>query len=114
MPDNNVWALAEPNQSKNEGIKARSNLLRGGIAEGLAVPETGKIDEDDTQLTKFHGIYQQDDRDLRAERGRTRMERIPGGQVTMAQWLALHEIARERATAPSVSPRARRCSSTVS
>lgn len=91
--------------SKNEGIKERSRLLRGGISEGLGVPQTGAIDEDDTQLTKFHGIYQQDDRDLRPERGRTRMEpaysfmarlRIPGGQVSTAQWLALHEIARER------------------
>ena len=89
--------------SKNEGIKARSRALRGGIVEGLAVPQTGALEDDDTQLTKFHGIYQQDDRDLRAERGRTRMEpaysfmarlRIPGGQVTPAQWLALHEIAR--------------------
>ncbi len=105
MADTNVWALSEPNQSKNEGIKARSDLLRGGILEGLSIPQTGAIDEDDTQLTKFHGIYQQDDRDLRAERGKTRMEpaysfmarlRIPGGQVSPAQWLALHEIARER------------------
>ena len=92
--------------SKNEIIKAGSHALRGGISEGLLRPETGSIADDDTQLTKFHGIYMQDDRDLRAERGRKRMEpaytfmarlRIPGGRVTPAQWLALHEIARERA-----------------
>jgi sulfite reductase (NADPH) hemoprotein beta-component len=91
--------------SKNEAIKARSRMLRGGISEGLLVPQTGAIEEDDTQLTKFHGIYQQDDRDLRPERGRTRMEpaysfmarlRIPGGQITPQQWLQLHEIGRER------------------
>ena len=90
---------------KNEGIKERSRALRGGIAEGLMKVITGALTEDDTQLTKFHGIYQQDDRDLRAERGRKRMEpaysfmarlRIPGGRVTPAQWLQLGEIARER------------------
>ena len=92
--------------SKNEHIKAASHALRGTIAAGLARTETGALAEDDTQLTKFHGIYQQDDRDLRPERGRKRMEpalsfmarlRIPGGQVTSAQWLQLHEIARQRA-----------------
>ena len=91
--------------SKNETIKASSRALRGGIAEGLARVETGALAEDDTQLTKFHGIYQQDDRDLRPERGRKRMEpalsfmvrlRIPGGQLTPGQWLQLCEIARER------------------
>ena len=92
--------MAEP--SKNEGIKDRSNFLRGGIAEGLERQITGALDEDDTQLTKFHGIYQQDDRDLRAERGRKKLEkafsfmarvRIPGGVVTPAQWLALDAVA---------------------
>ena len=95
-----------PTLSKNEHIKAGSHALRGGIALGLTVPQTGALEDDDTQLTKFHGIYQQDDRDLRAERGRTRMEpaysfmarlRIPGGEVTPQQWLRLHEIGRERA-----------------
>jgi sulfite reductase (NADPH) hemoprotein beta-component len=92
--------------SRNEAIKAASHGLRGGIAEGLQDVITGQLDEDDTQLTKFHGIYQQDDRDLRAERGRKKMEkafsfmarvRVPGGQMTPAQWLALDDIAEERA-----------------
>jgi sulfite reductase (NADPH) hemoprotein beta-component len=92
--------------SRNEHIKADSHGLRGGIAEGLHNIITGQLDEDDTQLTKFHGIYQQDDRDLRPERGRKKMEkafsfmarvRVPGGQMTPAQYLALDDIAEERA-----------------
>ena len=92
--------------SRNETIKADSHGLRGGIARGLGEVITGQLDEDDTQLTKFHGIYQQDDRDVRAERGRKKMEkafsfmarvRVPGGQMTPAQWLALDDIAEERA-----------------
>ena len=80
--------------------------MRGGIAQGLTEVITGQLDEDDTQLTKFHGIYQQDDRDVRAERGRKKMEkafsfmarvRVPGGQMTPTQWLALDDIAEERA-----------------
>jgi sulfite reductase (NADPH) hemoprotein beta-component len=93
-------------KSRNEDIKDRSNFLRGGIAEGLERQITGALDEDDTQLTKFHGIYQQDDRDLRPERGRKKMEkafsfmarvRIPGGVVSPAQWLGLDAIADRHA-----------------
>jgi len=92
--------------SVNEKIKAASHGLRGTIEEGLQQHITGALADDDTQLTKFHGIYQQDDRDLRAERGRKRMEkafsfmarvRIPAGILTPAQWLKLDEIAAERA-----------------
>ena len=92
--------------SANERIKAESRLLRGTIAEGLTHVETGALADDDTQLTKFHGFYQQDDRDLRAERGKQRMEkafsfmvrmRIPAGIVTPAQWLAIEKLAVERA-----------------
>ncbi len=88
--------------SRNETIKDRSNYLRGTIAEGLENAITGALDDDDTQLTKFHGIYQQDDRDLRPERGRKKLEkafsfmarvRIPGGVLTPAQWRALDAIA---------------------
>ena len=106
MPDTLPPLTPGAPPSKNEGIKTRSRALRGSISEGLGVVVTGGLAEDDTQLTKFHGIYQQDDRDLRAERGRKRMEpaisfmarlRIPGGRVNSQQWLQLTEIARERA-----------------
>src|SRR6201746_1241730 len=92
--------------SANERIKGESTFLRGTIADGLSHVETGALADDDTQLTKFHGFYQQDDRDLRPERGRKRMEpaisfmarlRTPGGRLTPGQWLQLAEIARERA-----------------
>jgi sulfite reductase (NADPH) hemoprotein beta-component len=54
--------------SRNEQIKEASRFLRGGIEGGLSRVETGAIAEDDAQLTKFHGTYLQDDRDLRPER----------------------------------------------
>jgi sulfite reductase (NADPH) hemoprotein beta-component len=95
----------EQKLSANERIKAASRLLRGTIADGLTHVETGGLADDDTQLTKFHGFYQQDDRDLRAERGKQRMEkafsfmvrmRIPAGIVAPAQWLAIEKLAVER------------------
>ncbi len=85
-----------------EGIKSRSNYLRGTIVESLADNATGALAEDDTQLSKFHGFYQQDDRDHREERRRQMLEpdhqfmiraRVPGGVCTAEQWLALDEIA---------------------
>ena len=87
-----------------EHIKAKSRHLRGTIAEGLVDPLTGAIAESDTQLTKFHGIYQQDDRDIRIERQRQKLEpaysfmiraRIPGGLLTTGQWLGVDRIATE-------------------
>ena len=54
--------------SELERIKADSRFLRGTILQGLADPVTGAIGEDDNKLLKFHGSYQQDDRDQRAER----------------------------------------------
>jgi sulfite reductase (NADPH) hemoprotein beta-component len=89
-------------RSRNEIIKESSRQLRGTIAEGLADVSTGAISEDDGQLTKFHGTYLQDDRDLRPERAKKKLEkaysfmirlRVPGGVVTPAQWLALDQIA---------------------
>ena len=89
-------------RAKNEIIKENSRLLRGGIADGLTNVVTGAIEEDDTQLLKFHGSYMQDDRDIRAERGKKKLEkafsfmirlRIPGGVVSSKQWIALDDIA---------------------
>jgi sulfite reductase (NADPH) hemoprotein beta-component len=89
--------------SRNEHLKEASAFLRGTLAEGLREEITGGIIEDDQQLVKFHGMYLQDDRDLRSERGRKKMEkafafmirvRIPGGVCTPAQLLAVDHIAR--------------------
>jgi sulfite reductase (NADPH) hemoprotein beta-component len=95
---------AEPEPITNEHIKAASSYLRGTIAEGLVDTSTGALAPSDTQLTKFHGIYQQDDRDIRDEREAQGVEpaysfmirvRLPGGVCTPAQWLAIDEIADE-------------------
>lgn len=93
-------------KSANEGIKDASNYLRGTILDGLANSATGSLDKDDQQLTKFHGIYQQDDRDVRKERRGKKLEpaysfmirvRVPGGVATPAQWLEMDRIALEHA-----------------
>lgn len=89
-----------------EHIKADSRFLRGTILEGLDNPLTGAISEADTKLLKFHGSYQQDDRDIREERRKQKLEpayafmvraRLPGGVVTPQQWLALDDVARNYA-----------------
>src|SRR5512135_2422424 len=61
--------------SRNERVKEASDYLRGTLAEGLREEITGAIVEDDQQLVKFHGMYLQDDRDLRSERTRKKMEK---------------------------------------
>jgi sulfite reductase (NADPH) hemoprotein beta-component len=85
-----------------EAIKAASNYLRGTLQESLLDGATGTIAPDDTQLSKFHGVYQQDNRDVRESRRRQKLEpdhsflirvRVPGGVCTPTQWLALDAIA---------------------
>ena len=89
-------------RARNEIIKENSHQLRGTLAEGLDDVITGNIAEDDHQLIKFHGSYIQDDRDVRGERAKKKLEkafsfmlrlRIPGGLVTPKQWIALDDIA---------------------
>ncbi|KAJ9645009.1 Sulfite reductase [NADPH] subunit beta [Knufia peltigerae] len=99
----NVEGLPEePAPLTNEDMKIASNYLRGTIAEGLADTSTGAISASDQQLTKFHGTYMQDDRDLRDERKAQGLEpaysfmircRLPGGVATPSQWLQMDAIA---------------------
>ena len=89
-----------------EHIKYRSNYLRGSIQEGLDDEITGAIANDDTKLLKFHGSYMQDDRDIRDERRRQKLEpaysfmirvRVPGGTATADQWIAMDDISDQYA-----------------
>lgn len=90
-----------------EKIKKDSNNLRGTIVESLQNEITGAISEDDQAVIKFHGMYQQDDRDRRDERAEKKLERLytfmirlrlPGGFLTPEQWIATHHIAGENST----------------
>ncbi len=90
-----------------ERIKQKSDALRGTLKEGLLDELTGAIAEDDQTLVKFHGMYQQDDRDRREERAEKKLERlysfmirlrVPGGFFTPEQWIATHHIAGEHST----------------
>lgn len=92
----------EPPPMTNEDIKIGSNFLRGTIQEGLLDTSTGAISAPDQQLTKFHGTYMQDDRDLRDERKAQGLEpaysfmircRLAGGVATPEQWLQMDAIA---------------------
>lgn len=96
--------IDEPPPITNEDIKIASNYLRGTIAEGLEDDSTGALTESDGQLTKFHGIYQQDDRDLREERKAQGLEpafsfmvrvRVPAGVATPQQWIAMDTISEK-------------------
>lgn len=92
----------EPKPITNEDIKIASNFLRGTIVEGLQDESTGAISAWDQQLTKFHGIYMQDDRDIRDTRKSQGLEpyyifmsrvRLPGGKANPDQWLILDHLA---------------------
>ena len=92
--------------SEVEKLKYDSNYLRGTLVESLANPITGSIASGDTQISKFHGMYQQFDRDLEKERKRQKLEpaysflirvRIPGGVVTPKQWLQMDNLSEQYA-----------------
>ena len=88
--------------SEVEIIKDKSDYLRGTIQESQDIEVTGAMHQDDTQLIKFHGSYQQTDRDLESERKKQKLEplysfmlrvRVPGGVATAKQWLTMDDMA---------------------
>jgi sulfite reductase (NADPH) hemoprotein beta-component len=90
-----------------EKIKTASDGLRGSINESLKDEITGAIREDDKALIKFHGMYEQDDRDRREERAEKKLDRLytfmirlrlPGGFISPEKWIAAHHIAGENST----------------
>lgn len=101
--------MVNPNLKAPEGppsdverIKRETNYLRGTLAESMVEQLSAGISDDDNRLMKFHGSYMQDDRDLRNERAKQKLEpayqfmlrvRAPGGVVTPEQWLVLEDLA---------------------
>ncbi|MCG8488888.1 MAG: assimilatory sulfite reductase (NADPH) hemoprotein subunit [Chromatiales bacterium] len=88
----------------NELIKANSRYLRGTLKKSMADQATGALSADDAQISKFHGFYEQDNRDLRLSRQQQFLEpyysfmlraRLPGGVCTPQQWLTIDSVGRE-------------------
>lgn len=95
----------------NERLKRESNNLRGTIEQDLQDRITGGFTADNFQLIRFHGMYQQDDRDIRNERAKQKLEplhnvmlraRMPGGIITPKQWLAIDKFADESTSYGSI------------
>ena len=90
--------IAEPKLTHNEIIKAAIPTLAGNIAATMDTPGADQFSADDQQFTKFHGIYQQDDRDLRKTQKKFMMMirgRIPGGVMTSQQWIVFDDLATQ-------------------
>jgi sulfite reductase (ferredoxin) len=96
-----------PKLSPVEAIKEESRFLKGTIAEEIAGP-IDHFNDDNLQLLKFHGTYQQDDRDIRSERNKAGLDkaysmmvrlRIPGGRITSDQFLAMLDLCEEMGNA---------------
>lgn len=94
--------MSKEKLSDNERLKSQSKHLRGTLTDDLANPLTGGFEGDNFQLIRFHGMYQQDDRDIRSERQKQKLEplhtvmlrvRLPGGIITPQQWLGIDEFA---------------------
>ncbi|XRL85533.1 assimilatory sulfite reductase (NADPH) hemoprotein subunit [Bacillus subtilis] len=87
-----------------ERIKKESDYLRGTLKEVMLDRISAGIPDDDNRLMKHHGSYLQDDRDLRNERQKQKLEpayqfmlrvRMPGGVSTPEQWLVMDDLSQK-------------------
>ncbi|MEA1005770.1 assimilatory sulfite reductase (NADPH) hemoprotein subunit [Bacillus velezensis] len=101
---NNILKAPEGPPSDVEEIKEKSDYLRGTLKEVMLDRISAGIPDDDNRLMKHHGSYLQDDRDLRNERQKQKLEpayqfmlrvRMPGGVSTPEQWLVMDELAQK-------------------
>ncbi|MGD2435414.1 assimilatory sulfite reductase (NADPH) hemoprotein subunit [Bacillus velezensis] len=101
---NNILKAPEGPPSDVEEIKEKSDYLRGTLKEVMLDRISAGIPDDDNRLMKHHGSYLQDDRDLRNERQKQKLEpayqfmlrvRMPGGVSTPEQWLVMDEMAQK-------------------
>ncbi|MFH7819102.1 assimilatory sulfite reductase (NADPH) hemoprotein subunit [Neobacillus thermocopriae] len=106
MTTKQILKAPDGKPSDVERIKIESDYLRGTLKEAMEDRLSAGIPDDDNRLMKHHGSYLQDDRDLRNERQKQKLEpayqfmlrvRAPGGVVTPEQWLVLDELATKNA-----------------
>ncbi|TNH05003.1 assimilatory sulfite reductase (NADPH) hemoprotein subunit [Testudinibacter sp. TR-2022] len=109
-PEKAVEWKAKP-LADNERLKGDSDYLHGTIADDLNEQLTGGFVKDNFQLIRFHGMYEQDDRDIRAERLEQKLEpnknvmlrcRLPGGIIAPKQWLGIDQFATEHTNYGSI------------
>lgn len=101
---NKILKAPDGSPSDVERIKEESYYLRGTLKESMLDRISAGISDDDNRLMKHHGSYLQDDRDLRNERQKQKLEpayqfmlrvRTPGGVATPEQWLVMDELAQK-------------------
>ncbi|MCV6594458.1 MAG: assimilatory sulfite reductase (NADPH) hemoprotein subunit [Silicimonas sp.] len=109
--DSKPTLVVEGKLADNERLKKESDFLRGTITRDLGDQTTGGFTTDNFQLIRFHGMYQQDDRDIRGERASQKLEplhnvmlraRMPGGIISPEQWLVIEKFAEENTMYGSV------------
>src|SRR6266850_6544690 len=91
---------APPKLTRNEGLKAANPLLGGTIAKTLADPAAERFSDDDYEFLKFHGIYQQDDRDKRKVAKHYMLmvrTKFPGGVLSPQQYTVCDQLATQYA-----------------